>query len=257
MPESSVLLSIDGPLAVITVNRPEKRNALDLETVEEFHEALAAIARAKCTAFIITGAGERSFVAGADINAIKARRRNDALAGINTRLMSAIENHEAVAIAAVNGFAMGGGCELALACDLRIASQNAVFGLPEPTLGIIPAAGGTQRLPRVVGMGRAREMILTGARWDAQKALACGLVSEVVPAPELMAAAKAMAARVIALGPLAVRLAKQALNASANMPLQSGLVFESMIQAVAFESKDKLEGASAFLEKRKPNFTGE
>lgn len=256
MSEPNVLLAIDGPVAVITVNRPEKRNALDLATVEELREALADIARARCTVFIVTGAGEKSFVAGADINAIKARRRNDALAGINTRLMSAIENHDAVAIAAVNGFAMGGGCELALSCDLRIASENAVFGLPEPTLGIIPAAGGTQRLPRVVGLGRAKEMILTGAKWDARKALEFGLVSEVVPAAELLAAARAMAGRVTALGPLAIRLAKQALNASANMPLQSGLVFESMSQAVAFESKDKLEGASAFLEKRKPNFTG-
>lgn len=257
MPEPNVLLTIEGPLAVVTVNRPEKRNALDLPTVEEFHRALAEIGRARCTVFIVTGAGDKSFVAGADINAIKARRREDALAGINTRLMSAIENHDAVAIAAVNGFAMGGGCELALSCDLRIASENALFGLPEPTLGIIPAAGGTQRLPRVVGMGRAKEMILTGARWDAKKALEFGLVSEVVPGAELMAAARAMAARVVGLGPLAIRLAKQALNASANMPLQSGLVFESMIQAVTFESKDKLEGASAFLEKRKPNFTGE
>jgi enoyl-CoA hydratase len=171
--------------------------------------------------------------------------------------MSAIENHEAVAIAAVNGFAMGGGCELALSCDLRIASENALFGLPEPSLGIIPAAGGTQRLPRVVGLGRAKEMILTGARWDAKKALDFGLVSEVVPSARLMTAARAMAGRVIALGPLAIRLAKQALNASANMPLESGLVFESMIQAVTYESKDKFEGASAFLEKRKPNFTGE
>lgn len=257
MPEPNVLLTIEGPLAIVTVNRPEKRNALDLPTVEEFHRALADIARARCSVFIVTGAGDKSFVAGADINAIKARRREDALAGINTRLMSAIENHDAVAIAAVNGFAMGGGCELALSCDLRIASENAVFGLPEPTLGIIPAAGGTQRLPRVVGLGRAKEMILTGAKWEARRALEFGLVSEVVPGPELMNAARAMAGRVIALGPLAIRLAKQALNASANMPLQSGLAFESMIQAVTFESKDKLEGASAFLEKRKPNFTGE
>jgi len=257
MPDPSILLSVEGPLAVITVNRPEKRNALDLETVEEFHRALAQVSKAKCTVFVVTGAGDKSFVAGADINAIKARRRADALAGINTRLMSAIENHDAVAIAAVNGFAMGGGCELALACDLRIASESALFGLPEPALGIIPAAGGTQRLPRVVGLGRAKEMILTGARWDARKALEFGLVSEVVPPGELMKAARAMASRVIALGPLAIRLAKQALNASANMSLQSGLVFESMIQAVTFESKDKLEGASAFLEKRKPGFTGE
>jgi len=257
MPEANVLLALEGPLAVVTVNRKEKRNALDLPTVTEFHEALAAISKAGCIAFIVTGAGDKSFVAGADINAIKERRRKDALAGINSGLMTAIESHDAVAIAAVNGYAMGGGCELALACDLRIASENAVFGLPEPTLGIIPAAGGTQRLPRVVGLGRAKEMILTGARWDARKALEAGLVSDVVAPGELMTAARALAARVIGLGPLAVRLAKQALNASANMPLQSGLAFESMIQAVTFESKDKLEGASAFLEKRKPNFTGD
>jgi len=257
MSDPNVLLTIEGPLAVVTVNRPDKRNALDLPTVEEFHRALSAIADARCAVFIVTGAGEKSFVAGADINAIKARRRGDALAGINSRLMAAIENHDAVAIAAVNGFAMGGGCELALSCDLRIASENALFGLPEPALGIIPAAGGTQRLPRVVGLGRAKEMILTGARWDAKTALAYGLVSEVVPGADLMTAARAMAGRVIALGPLAIRLAKQALNASANMPLQAGLAFESMIQAVTFESKDKLEGASAFLEKRPPRFTGE
>lgn len=257
MSEANVLLSIEGPLAVITVNRPDKRNALDPRTVEEFHGALAEVANARCSVFIVTGAGDKSFVAGADINAIKTRRREDALAPINSRLMSAIENHDAVAIAAVNGFAMGGGCELALACDLRIASENALFGLPELTLGIIPAAGGTQRLPRVVGLGRAKEMILTGAKWDAKRALEYGLVSEVVAGPELLPAARAMAARVIALGPLAVRLAKQALNASSNMPLQSGLAFESMIQAVTYESKDKLEGASAFLEKRTPRFTGQ
>lgn len=257
MPDLNILLAIEGPLAIVTVNRPDKRNALDLPTVEEFHQALSEIAKARCSVFIVTGAGDKSFVAGADINAIKARRRDDALAGINSRLMAAIENHDAVAIAAVNGFAMGGGCELALSCDLRIASENALFGLPEPALGIIPAAGGTQRLPRVVGLGRAKEMILTGAKWDARKALECGLVSEVVPSAVLMTAARAMAGRVIALGPLAIRLAKQALNASANMPLQAGLAFESMIQAVTFESKDKLEGASAFLEKRTPRFTGE
>ncbi len=257
MPEPNVLLAIEGPLAIVTVNRPDKRNALDLQTVEEFHGALAEIANARCSVFIVTGAGDKSFVAGADINAIKVRRRSDALAGINSRLMSAIESHDAVAIAAVNGYAMGGGCELALACDLRIASENALFGLPEPTLGIIPAAGGTQRLPRVVGLGRAKEMILTGAKWDAQRALDFGLVSEVVKPGDLMPTARAMAARVISLGPLAIRLAKQALNASANMPLQAGLAFESMIQAVTYESKDKFEGASAFLEKRTPKFTGE
>jgi enoyl-CoA hydratase len=171
--------------------------------------------------------------------------------------MTAVEAHEAVSIAAVNGVALGGGCELALACDLRIAASHAVFGLPEPSLGIIPGAGGTQRLPRVVGLGRAKEMILTGARWDAAKALAYGLVSEVVPAAELVPAARKMAERVLALGPLAVRLAKAALNASSQMPLQAGLAFESTAQAITFESADKQEGTTAFLEKRRPEFRGE
>lgn len=257
MSEKVVLLEIAGRLATVTVNRVEKRNALSPEVVLEFHRALDEIARARCSVFIVTGAGDKAFVAGADIAAIRTRRREDGLSPINSRLMSAVEQHDAVSIAAVNGFAMGGGCELALACDLRIASDNAVFGLPEATLGIIPAAGGTQRLPRVVGLGRAKEMILTAAKWDAKKALDCGLVSEVVPQADLMTAARAMADRVLALGPIAVRLAKQSLNASASMPLHSGLAFESLVQAITYETSDKNEGASAFLEKRKPNFKGE
>jgi enoyl-CoA hydratase len=171
--------------------------------------------------------------------------------------MSAVESHEAVSIAAVNGHALGGGCELALACDLRIAADNAVFGLPEPSLGIIPGAGGTQRLPRIVGLGRAKQMILAGERWDAATALAHGLVAAVVPSQELLAEARAIAGRVLALGPLAVRLAKAALNASAQMPLGAGLAFESTAQAITFESRDKQEGTTAFLEKRRPDFKGE
>jgi enoyl-CoA hydratase len=171
--------------------------------------------------------------------------------------MSAVEAHEAVSIAAVNGYALGGGCELALACDLRIAAETAVFGLPEPTLGIIPGAGGTQRLPRIVGLGRAKEMILTGARWDARQALAAGLVSQVVPPADLPRAARELAARVLALGPLAVRLAKAALNLSAQAPLGAGLVYESTAQAITFDSRDKAEGTAAFLEKRPPEFKGD
>jgi enoyl-CoA hydratase len=244
-------------VAFLTVNRPEARNALSGETVEEMHGALEEARRARVTVLVVTGAGDKAFVSGADIRAIRARGRDDALASINSRLMTAVEAHEAVTIAAVNGYALGGGCELALACDLRIASDRAVFGLPEPSLGIIPGAGGTQRLPRIVGLGRAKEMILTGARWDASQALAYGLVSEVVPAAELEAAARRMAARVLALGPLAVRLAKMALNASTQMPLGAGLVYESTAQAITFGSTDKEEGTSAFLEKRPPRFTGE
>ncbi len=250
-------LAIDGRVATVTVDRPEARNALDGDTVTELHRALEDARQARVGVLVLTGAGDKAFVSGADINAIRARTRDDALASINSRLMSAVEAHEAVTIAAVNGYALGGGCELALACDLRIAAENAVFGLPEPTLGIIPGAGGTQRLPRIVGMGRAKEMILTGARWDARQALAAGLVSEVVAPSDLLPAARHLADRVLALGPLAVRLAKLALNASMQMPLFAGLVYESTAQAITFDSSDKREGTTAFLEKRTPRFTGD
>ena len=250
-------VEIGGRVATLTVSRPDVRNALDGETVAELYRALEEAWEARAAVLIVTGKGDQAFVSGADISAIRECRRDDALASINSRLMAAVEAHEAVTIAAVNGYALGGGCELALACDLRLAAENAVFGLPEPGLGIIPGAGGTQRLPRIVGLGRAKEMILTAARWDARKALEAGLVSQVVPRAELMAAARAMAERVLALGPLAVRLAKAAVNASSQMPLAAGLAFESTAQAITFESRDKMEGTSAFLEKRRPRFTGE
>jgi enoyl-CoA hydratase len=250
-------LEVEGRVATLTVDRPEVRNALDTDTVSEFHRALDDVRDARATVLIVTGAGDKAFVSGADIKAIQARHRDDALSSINSRLMSAIEAHEAVSIAAVNGYALGGGCELALACDLRIAAETAVFGLPEPTLGIIPGAGGTQRLPRIVGLGRAKEMILTGARWDARQALAAGLVSQVVPPGELRSAARALAERVLSLGPLAVRLAKAALNLSAQAPLAAGLVYESTAQAITFDSRDKAEGTAAFLEKRRPEFKGD
>jgi enoyl-CoA hydratase len=253
----NLTLAVEDRVSILTVNRPDVRNALDTETVQEFHRALDEVRQARSTVLIVTGAGDKAFVSGADINAIRRRTRDDALASINSRLMSAIEGHDAVSIAAVNGYALGGGCEVALACDLRIAAANAVFGLPEPTLGIIPGAGGTQRLPRIVGLGRAKEMILTGARWDAARALEAGLVSRVVPLPELMSAARALADQVLALGPLAVKLAKAALNASSQMPLSAGLAFESAAQAITFESDDKMEGTTAFLEKRKPVFRGD
>jgi enoyl-CoA hydratase len=257
MSYANLALAHDGRVSVLTVNRPQVRNALDTATVREFHRALDEVREARSTVLVVTGAGDKAFVSGADVSAIRERRRDDALAGINSRLMAAVEAHEAVTIAAVNGYALGGGCELALACDIRIAAENAVFGLPEPTLGIIPGAGGTQRLPRVVGLGRAKEMILTGARWDARRALEVGLVSEVVPPAELLDAARRWAERVLALGPLAVRLAKASLNASAQMPLAAGLAYESAVQAITFESADKQEGTTAFLEKRKPQFRGE
>src|SRR5262245_12883493 len=169
MSYQNLVLSVEGRIATLMVNRPEVRNALDTATVDEFHRALDEARLARVSVLILTGAGDKAFVSGADIRSIRERRRDDALASINSRLMAAVEAHEAVTIAAVNGYALGGGCELALACDLRLASESAVFGLPEPTLGIIPGAGGTQRLPRIVGLGRAKEMILTGARWGARR----------------------------------------------------------------------------------------
>ncbi len=250
-------LERDGAVATLTVDRPEVRNALDTASVREFHAALEEVRGWRSSVLILTGAGEKAFVSGADIRAIRERRRDDALASINSRLFAAVEAHEAVSIAAVNGFALGGGSELALACDLRIASERAVFGQPEPAIGIITGAGATQRLPRIVGLGRAKEMILTGARWDARQALAYGLVAEVVPASELMPAARRLAERVLAQGPLAVRLAKLAVNASSQMSLGAGLLYESSLQAITFDSADKMEGTAAFLEKRKPRFKGE
>ncbi len=245
-------------MAVLRVNRPEVRNALDLATVREMSVAIDALsADDSVGAIVITGAGDTVFVSGADINAIKARTRDDGLAAINSSLFAAIDKCPKVTIAAVNGLALGGGCELALSCDLRIAAAHAKFGQPEVGLGIIPGAGATQRLPRIVGLGRAKHLILTGDAIDAQRALDWGLVSAVVPAAELMTHALALAEKVLTRGPLAIRLAKLALNASARVDLDSGLLFETLAQAICFDSRDKQEGTSAFLEKRTPTFTGD
>ena len=247
-----------GRVAVLRINRPEVRNALDLATVREMTAAIAELsAETSVGAIVITGAGGAVFVSGADINDMRARTRNDGLAAINSTLFAAIDKCPKVTIAAVNGLALGGGCELALACDLSIAATHAKFGQPEVGLGIIPGAGATQRLPRIVGLGRAKHLILTGDAIDAPKALEWGLVSSVVPAEELAAYALALAERVLARGPLAIRLAKLALNASARVDLDSGLLIETLAQAICFESADKQEGTTAFLEKRPARFTGE
>ena len=253
----NILVERDGQIATLTVNRPEVRNALNLETVKEFHDALRELSADKDVGIlIITGAGDQAFVSGADINDIRRRTLEDGLAAINSSLFSEVERFPRPTIAAVNGFAVGGGCELALACDIRVASDNARFGQPELNLGIIPGAGATQRLPRVIGLGRAKHLILTGEIIDAQRALEFGLVTAVAPAAELMARARDMASRILRVGPLAARLAKIALNASARVDLDSGLLIETLAQAICFDSEDKIEGATAFLEKRKPKFTG-
>jgi enoyl-CoA hydratase len=253
----NVIVDVTDRIATLTINRPEVRNALDRDTVREITAALDDLRhRDDAGAVIVTGAGDQVFVAGADIRQLRERRRADALMAINASLFATIERFEKPTIAAVNGHALGGGCELALACDLRIAAEHARFGQPEVGLGIIPAAGATQRLPRLIGLGRAKQLVLTGDPIDAHTALTWGLVNAIAPTVELLSAAHAMAKRILDRGPLAVRLAKMALNVSARVDLDSGVLMETLAQAICFESEDKVEGTTAFLEKRKPSFKG-
>ena len=247
----------DDSIAVLTIDRIPVRNALNLETVQECHRALGELAADESLgALIITGAGETAFVSGADINDIRARGRDDGLAAINSSLFAAVERFPRPTIAAINGFALGGGCELALACDIRVAADTAKFGQPELGLGIIPAAGATQRLPRVVGLGWAKHLVLTGEIIDAKQALEIGLVTAIMPGAQLQVRARELAKRIVRQGPLAARLAKLSLNAASRVDLDSGLLIETLAQAICYASADKAEGTAAFLEKRKPKFTG-
>jgi enoyl-CoA hydratase/carnithine racemase len=258
MPYTNIRVDISESIATLTIDRPAVKNALNLETVREGQAAVAELAaNSDVGVLIVTGAGESSFVSGADINDIRARGRDDGLAAINSSWFAAIERFPRPTIAAINGYALGGGCELALACDIRVASETAKFGQPELGLGIIPGAGATQRLPRVVGMGWAKHLILTGDIIDARQALEIGLVTAVTPAGQLQVRVRELARRILRQGPLAARLAKAALNASARVDLDSGLLIETLAQAICYASDDKREGATAFLEKRKPKFTGE
>jgi enoyl-CoA hydratase len=253
----SILLDTSDGIGTITINRPDVRNALDRETVSQLTAAIADCdGSAEVGAIIVTGSGDQVFVSGADIRQMRERRRDDGLAAINSSAFSAVERARKPTIAAINGHALGGGCELALACDLRVAAAHAKLGQPEVGLGIIPAAGATQRLPKLIGLGRASALVLTGDPIDAATALDWGLVNAVVPGEMLMSEARAMAGRILRRGPLAVRLAKLALRASARVDLDSGLLIETLAQAICLESDDKQEGMSAFLEKRTPKFTG-
>ena len=257
MTTSIVRTDISESIATLTIDRPEVKNALDLDTVAALRAALQALAIDDSVGVvIITGGGESAFVSGADINDIRARGRDEGLAAINSSLFAEIERFPRPTIAAINGYALGGGCELALACDLRIASETAKFGQPELGLGIIPGAGATQRLPRIVGLGRAKHLVLTGEIIDAKQALEIGLVSAVAPPGQLQIRARELAKKVLRQGPLAARLAKLALNASARVDLDSGLLIETLAQALCYSSADKEEGTTAFLEKRRPKFTG-
>ncbi|MEM2022623.1 MAG: enoyl-CoA hydratase-related protein [Archaeoglobaceae archaeon] len=251
-----VKLEFDGELAIITLNRPEKLNALDTETRKELMEVFNQ-AEQRARVAIITGSG-KAFAAGADINELIQRTPSIALeAGkLGTELFNRIEESDLVTIAAINGFALGGGCELAMACDIRIASKKAKFGQPEINIGIIPGAGGTQRLPRLVGLGMAKKMVLTGEMIDAEEAFRIGLVEEVVDDEKLMERAKEIARKILEKPPLAVRYAKKALNASRNMSLLDGLRYELSLFSILFSTEDAKEGMKAFLEKRKAEFKG-
>ena len=254
---TNIRVDVSESIATLTIDRPSVRNALDFETVNECHAALADMAaNAEAGVLIVTGAGESSFVSGADIHDIRARGLEEGLAAINSSLFAAVERFPRPTIAAINGYALGGGCELALACDIRVASDTAKFGQPELGLGIIPGAGATQRLPRIVGLGWAKHLVLTGEIIDAKQAVAIGLVTAVMPASQLQLRARELAKRILRQGPLAARLAKVALNASARVDLDSGLLIETLAQAICYDSEDKQEGTAAFLEKRKPKFTG-
>ncbi|MBX6353241.1 MAG: enoyl-CoA hydratase/isomerase family protein [Thermoflavifilum sp.] len=244
----------DG-VVIVTINRPEVRNALSAEVVRDLRAVLDAYAEDDSVhALIFTGAGDKAFAAGADIRQLRDKTFKDGLAGGMQKLYDEIEDYAKPTIAAVNGYALGGGCELAMACDIRVASQHAKFGLPELNLGIIPGAGGTQRLARLVGPGRALEMILTGRMIDAAEAERIGLVSRVVEPEALLGVAKEVATAIAEKGPVAVRLARLAVKAGIETDLRTGLLLERLAQAVAFETEDKVEGTTAFLEKRRPAF---
>jgi len=247
-------------LATITINRPEVRNALTQALMVELGEAITeAEVDDEVRVLILTGAGDRAFVAGADIGEVGARDTLTEL-GLKSRVRrdvySRLEHLFKPSIAAINGYALGGGCELALACTLRIAAETAKLGQPEINIGIIPGLGGTQRLTRLVGKGRAMELILTGEMIDAQEAHRIGLVNKVVPAAELMDTARALGQKLAAKPPLALKAAKDAVDYGADMSLAAALEFENRLFAILSGSADAAEGVTAFLEKRKPEWRG-
>ncbi len=254
----NILLETTGPLSTLTINRPDKRNALNQATRDEILHALDFLTGlSDSRVLIITGAGDKAFIAGADIGEFEGRTpltQRESMKG--RRIFDAVEDFPRPVIAMINGFCLGGGMELALACDIRIAGDNAKLGQPEINLGIIPGGGGTQRLTRLVGEGKAMELILTGDIIDAAQAKAIGLVNEVVPAAGLRDWVVALASRIAEKSPVALRMAKEAVKTAARVNLPQGLDRETDLFSLTFSSEDKEEGVKAFLEKRKPNFKG-
>ena len=255
----NILLEKKDAIAYVTVNRPKVLNALNGATIEELRAAFHELKHdALIRVVILTGAGEKAFVAGADIGELAERDpvSGKEFAHRGQNVFNLIENLRKPVIACINGFALGGGCELALACTLRLASDNARLGQPEVKLGIIPGYGGTQRLPRLVGKGLAMQMVLTGEMITAQEAHRIGLVNEVTSATELIPRAEVIAAKIIANAPLAVQYTLEAVNKGMEMPLANGLFLETALFGVCCATEDKTEGTSAFLEKRAAAFKG-
>ncbi len=253
----NLLLEIKNSVAILTINRPEKLNALNLETLAELKKAFTELNKdEKVKVVILTGSGEKAFIAGADISELN---KLDIISGKEfaergQAVYNLIENFEKPVIAAVNGFALGGGCEIALACHIRLASENAKFGQPEVNLGIIPGFGGTQRLPRLISTGRAMEYILTGETLTAHEALRIGLINHLFPKEEFLIKAVELAEKIAVKPQNAVRLAIKAINASNEISLKEGQNYEAAMFALCCGTEDFKEGTNAFLEKRKPEF---
>ncbi len=255
----NLLIRKNEGIGWITINRPEKLNAMNVETIEELGAAFRAFGDdAEVKAVILTGAGEKAFVAGADISEFVQldSEKGRTYARRGQELTQTIENFPKPVIAAINGYALGGGTEFALACHIRLASENAKLGQPEVKLGIIPGYGGTQRLSRLVGKGKALEIILSGRIIEAGEAREMGLVNKVVPAPELLSAAEAMAKEMIGNAPLALANSIEAINQGLDRTLAEGLELEAEIFGRCCATEDFREGAKAFIEKRKPDFHG-
>jgi enoyl-CoA hydratase len=253
------LYETKGPIAYVTVNRPEVLNALDSDTWGDLERAFEeALEDPTVRGVILTGSGEKAFIAGADISelaevtAVEAQKSSR----FGQSVLDLIENLGKPVIAAVNGFALGGGCETAMACTIRIASEKAKFGQPEVTLGLLPGGGGTQRLPRLVGKGRALQLILSGEIISAQEAYRIGLVNEVVPPAELIPRAEAILHRILANAPIAIRLSLEAVNKGVETSQDEGLALEASFFGLCAGTEDKKEGTTAFLAKRAPQFKG-
>jgi enoyl-CoA hydratase len=259
MAYENLQFEVSNQVARITVQRPQVLNALNYKTMEELGDAFDRVREdAGVRVAILTGAGEKSFVAGADINELAQQTpvNSTRYSGFTREIFNRPARLGKPTIAAVNGFALGGGCELALACSVRIASRTARFGLPEVKLGIIPGAGGTQRLARLCGKGVALELILTGEIISAEEALRIGLVNRVVEPAELLPSAEALAGKIIANAPLAVQYGMEAVERGVEMPLDGGLALESTLFGLCCATEDKQEGTRAFIEKRPARFQG-